>query len=102
SYTAKLREEDDPILITVDAYLTTGSIKQTAQMSFCHRNTVINRIRQLTIHTGLDITDHQQAAHTMVALSSHLWECALAQFRRCKICCFPTFTSTSCNAGHRY
>src|SRR5699024_8952962 len=57
SYTAKLREEDDPILITVDAYLKTGSIKQTAQMSFCHRNTVINRIRQFTIHSGLDITE---------------------------------------------
>ena len=71
SYTAKLREEDDPILITVDAYLKTGSIKQTAQMSFCHRNTVINRIRQFTIHSGLDITVPQQAALAIVALSSH-------------------------------
>lgn len=71
AYTNELRSTDDPILTTVDAYLKTGSIKQTAQFSFCHRNTVINRIKQFTTQTGLDITVPEQAALAIVALSSH-------------------------------
>lgn len=71
AYTNELRSNDDPILATVDAYLKTGSIKQTAQLSFCHRNTVINRIKQFTTQSGLDITVPKHAALAIVALSSH-------------------------------
>lgn len=71
AYTNELRSTDDPILATVEAYLKTGSIKQSAQLSFCHRNTVINRIKQFTTQSGLDITVPEQAALAIVALSSH-------------------------------
>ena len=70
-YVKTLQDSGDPILATVDAYLKTGSIKQTAQQSFCHRNTVINRIKQFSTYSGLDITVPKQAALALVALSSH-------------------------------
>lgn len=69
-YLHELRRTKDPILDTVRAYLETGSIKQTAQLSFCHRNTVINRIKQFSSRSGLDITVPNQASLVVVALSS--------------------------------
>ncbi|PQM75346.1 helix-turn-helix domain-containing protein [Corynebacterium sp. J010B-136] len=69
AYTNELKSKNDPVLPTVDAYLKTGSIKQTAQLSFCHRNTVINRIKQFESCSGLDITVPEQAALALVVLS---------------------------------
>lgn len=65
--------ERERIVSTIREYLTTGSIKQTAEAVFCHRNTVINRLRVFTDATGLNVTVPAQAALAQVVLS-HRYE----------------------------
>ncbi|MFS0230898.1 helix-turn-helix domain-containing protein [Corynebacterium striatum] len=65
---AKLRNSNSPALETVEAYLRTGSIKQTAAISYCHRNTVINRLSQFADTTGYDVTRPYEAAAVILAL----------------------------------
>lgn len=62
-------DERERLLRTVRAYLDTGSVKVTAHVVDCHRNTVINRFRLFQTHTGLDITVPSQAALALVLLS---------------------------------
>lgn len=68
---AALAEVDDELrrrlLDTVLLYCTTGSIKQTAERLFCHRNTIINRLRQFQEITDCDVTVPLQAARVLVA-----------------------------------
>lgn len=61
-------DEHDRLLRTVHAYLDSGSVKDTAELVDCHRNTVINRFRQFQSLTGLDITVPAQAALAYVLL----------------------------------
>ncbi|MFG6304448.1 helix-turn-helix domain-containing protein [Corynebacterium hesseae] len=49
-------------------YLDCGSIKDSAEALHCHRNTVLNRLRQVTELTGLDITQPKDAARALLAL----------------------------------
>lgn len=49
----------------------TGSIKQTAEELFCHRNTVVNRLHALQEVIGLDLTVPQQAAQALVAIAHY-------------------------------
>lgn len=62
-------DEHERLLRTVRAYLESGSVKVTAHVVDCHRNTVINRFRLFQSHTGLDITVPSQAALALVLLS---------------------------------
>lgn len=47
--------ERERVLETVVCYLATGDIQETAQSSYCHRNTVLNRIRTFEEVTLLDL-----------------------------------------------
>lgn len=65
---ASMKAKKDPILDTLKAYLHTGSIKETAQQSYCHRNTVINRLTQFANASGADVTLPMDAALVLLAL----------------------------------
>ncbi|MBL3699214.1 helix-turn-helix domain-containing protein [Leucobacter luti] len=57
------------LLEAVGSYLATGSVKETAERLFCHRNTVINRLRAFAELTGFDPTVPRDAAWITVALA---------------------------------
>lgn len=62
--------ERQRLLQTVGHFVTTGSIKQTAEAMYCHRNTVVNRLDAFRSLTGLDVTIPSQAALVLVFLGS--------------------------------
>ncbi|MET1036347.1 MAG: helix-turn-helix domain-containing protein [Arthrobacter sp.] len=51
------------------AYLATGSVAESTRLLFCHRNTLMNRLRRFAELTGIDVTVPQQAARLVVAWS---------------------------------
>lgn len=53
---------------TVRVFLMTGSVQDTAERTFCHRNTVKNRLAQFTRSTGLDLHAPVDAAAAVIAL----------------------------------
>ncbi|MFF8764217.1 PucR family transcriptional regulator [Nocardiopsis dassonvillei] len=55
---------------TVEAYYRTGSVTEVAQAMFCHRNTVINRLRRFAEATGLDVTRPVDASAAHLALTT--------------------------------
>jgi hypothetical protein len=61
--------ERDRLLETVSAYLGSGSVGPVAAELFCHRNTVLNRLRRFAELTGCDVTRPEAAALAIVALS---------------------------------
>ncbi len=74
----RMRADQDPILATVEDYLTSGSVKRTAELGFCHRNTVVNRLRQFADATGLDVTIPTDAAMALCIVHASTG-CASAQ-----------------------
>lgn len=64
----ELRLANAPLYQTITTYLDCGSIKDSAEALHCHRNTVLNRLRQVTELTGLDITRPKDAARALLAL----------------------------------
>ncbi|OFK91872.1 hypothetical protein HMPREF2792_03745 [Corynebacterium sp. HMSC068H04] len=64
----ELRLSNAPLYRTIATYLDCGSIKDSAEALHCHRNTVLNRLRQVTELTGLDITRPKDAARALLAL----------------------------------
>lgn len=54
---------------TALAYLDTGSVSEVAGALYCHRNTVLNRLRRFGRLTGLDLTRPRDAALAVVLLS---------------------------------
>lgn len=66
--------ERERFVEVVRAYMRTGSVKETAEQLFCHRNTVINRLRAFAEATGYDPTLPQDAAWIFVALASQAAE----------------------------
>lgn len=64
----ELRFSNAPLYQTITTYLDCGSIKDSAEALHCHRNTVLNRLRQVTELTGLDITRPKDAARVLLAL----------------------------------
>jgi hypothetical protein len=60
--------ERDRLLAAVRAYLVTGSVAQVAARLYCHRNTVLNRLRRFTELTGRDVTVPADAAVVLLAL----------------------------------
>ena len=65
---AELRLSNESLYLTITTYLDCGSIKDSAEALHCHRNTVLNRLRQVTELTGLDITRPKDAARALLAL----------------------------------
>lgn len=59
--------ERERLVEAVRAYLSTGSIGESAARLFCHRNTVSNRLRRFTEFTGLDPMIPAEAARLVVA-----------------------------------
>lgn len=57
------------IVETFLAYCETGSVKQTAETGFVHRNTVVNRLRTFHDLTGMDPTVPRDAARALIALA---------------------------------
>ena len=53
----------------VRCYLTSGSVARSAEQLFCHRNTLMNRLRRFDELTGIDVTVPEQAARLVVAWS---------------------------------
>lgn len=60
--------ERDKLLDTVHAYLRTGSVKLAAGEMHCHRNTIINRLRQFHELTSLNLMLPEEAALAIVLL----------------------------------
>ena len=54
---------------SVMAYLETGSISQASAQLYCHRNTLMNRLKRFTQRTGIDPTIPVQAARLVVGWS---------------------------------
>jgi len=54
---------------SVMAYLETGSISHASEQLYCHRNTLMNRLKRFTDLTGIDPTIPAQAARLVVGWS---------------------------------
>jgi len=63
--------ERQRLLQVARSFGRTGSIKETAEELFCHRNTVVNRLHSLHEVIGLDLTVPAEAARALVALSRY-------------------------------
>lgn len=59
---ARLRE-------TVLCYCSTGNVNETAARLYCHRNTILNRLRRFREVTGVDVMVPGQAVQAVVAWS---------------------------------
>lgn len=55
---------------TIRTYAATGSIKRTAELLFCHRNTVVNHLRQINDLTACDLAVPIEAAQLLIALGA--------------------------------
>ncbi|MFC5141195.1 PucR family transcriptional regulator [Actinomycetospora rhizophila] len=62
--------ERDRLVATVRRYAVDGSVRGTAAALFCHRNTVLNRLRRVAELTGRDVTVPADAAVLLLALAS--------------------------------
>ncbi|WPU09627.1 helix-turn-helix domain-containing protein [Pseudarthrobacter oxydans] len=60
--------ERDRLIETVQAYLRTGSVSETAGELYCHRNTVLNRLARFGQLTSFDPANPQDAAAVIAAL----------------------------------
>jgi len=58
------------LLEALDAFAATGSVAETAERLFCHRNTVLNRLRRLAELTGCEPTVPAQVAVLLVAVTA--------------------------------
>ncbi|MFI8793504.1 helix-turn-helix domain-containing protein [Streptomyces sp. NPDC055105] len=60
------------LLETLRAFVDSGSIKNTAERLYCHRNTVVNRLRLFQDLTGLDMAVPVDAARALVVFGPEL------------------------------
>lgn len=63
-------QERARIVETARSYLATGSVATTASALYCHRNTVMTRMRRFRELTGLDLAVPRDAALATVLLAS--------------------------------
>lgn len=68
---AAVPRERERLLETVRAFARSGSVQGVAAELYCHRNTVLNRLRRFAELTGRDVTAPADAAVVLLAL-----ECA--------------------------
>lgn len=61
-------DEEERIRETVEMYMVTGSVAETASALYTHRNTVLNRLRRFNDLTGVDLRIPLQSAQVVVAL----------------------------------
>lgn len=61
--------EREALIETVRVFATNGDIAVSAAQLFCHRNTVMKRLRRFQTLTGLDMSVPEQAAQAIVALA---------------------------------
>lgn len=61
-------EEQERLRETVAVYLSSGSIKRSASLLYCHRNTVLKRLHTFRDVTGLDVTVPSEGALALVLL----------------------------------
>jgi len=61
-------DEAELLRATAQAYLDSGSVAEVAGRLYCHRNTVLNRLRRFAGLTGLDLTRPRDAALAVVLL----------------------------------
>lgn len=59
--------ERERLLETARAYLETGSVSAAASRLYCHRNTLMNRMRRFGALTGVDLAVPAEAARLVVA-----------------------------------
>lgn len=60
--------ERELLLDTLERWVTAGgSVRRTAELAYCHRNTVINRLHRIQQMTGRDLTD--TASHVELGLA---------------------------------
>lgn len=58
--------ERDRLTQAALAYLGTGNVSEASALLFCHRNTLMNRLRRFEEVTGLDVTMPEDAARLVV------------------------------------
>ncbi|MFK0038250.1 helix-turn-helix domain-containing protein [Paenarthrobacter sp. NPDC090517] len=63
--------ERQRLLQVARIYGRTGSIKETSEELYCHRNTTVNRLHSLQQVIGLDMTIPEEAALALVAMSAY-------------------------------
>ncbi|GLZ44561.1 hypothetical protein Acsp06_07460 [Actinomycetospora sp. NBRC 106375] len=61
--------ERERLVATVRRFAEDGSVAETAAALFCHRNTVLNRLRRVAALTGRDVTAPADAAALLLALA---------------------------------
>ncbi len=66
------QQDRDRLVDTVLQFCTNGSIKETAETLFCHRNTIVNRLLRFQDLTGLEVTIPADAARALIAIGSAL------------------------------
>ncbi|MFE7421192.1 PucR family transcriptional regulator [Rhodococcus sp. NPDC057529] len=66
--------ERSTLLETVRVYAANGDVSTSAALLFCHRNTVMKRLRRFRELTGMDMTIPEQAAQAIVALAQKSFE----------------------------
>lgn len=64
------RTDRADVLVAIESFLTTGSVKETAEVIGRHRNTVINRLRTFETATGLDVKVPRDAVLATLVLSN--------------------------------
>ncbi|MDD7938605.1 helix-turn-helix domain-containing protein [Actinomycetospora lutea] len=62
--------ERERLVATVRRFAVDGSVRDTAAALYCHRNTVLNRLRRVAELTGRDVTVPADAAVLLLALAS--------------------------------
>lgn len=62
-------DEVERLRETVACFLGNGSVSATATALYCHRNTIVNRLRRFREITGIDLAVPAQAARVVVAWS---------------------------------
>nr|WP_240895680.1 helix-turn-helix domain-containing protein [Kineococcus siccus] len=58
------------MLEALEVFAATGSVAATAERLFCHRNTVLNRLRRTAELTGHEPTVPAEAAVLLLAVSA--------------------------------
>lgn len=61
--------ENERLVETAEVYFACGSIKETAERLFCHRNTVVKRLQRIEEVLSVDLSVPVQCALAILALS---------------------------------